>query len=187
MAASTDFHIRYATQDGMDNRNVAMKEFYGPTDLFNYDQICTTYLTSLKSSLYMRKSLRLLRQRKRSSWRPWGSTTSSPVRLMQRLCCFSPKMMRVCLAPLITISPDKLISFLHTLASPAGIALYFHNYSTWRAAPGIWLEDLFVREKYRGRGYGTALITALAREVEKINGGRLEWSVLKWNIPSINF
>lgn len=73
------------------------------------------------------------------------------------------------------------------LASPAGIALYFHNYSTWRAAPGIWLEDLFVREKYRGRGYGTALITALAKEVEKINGGRLEWSVLKWNTPSINF
>lgn len=72
-------------------------------------------------------------------------------------------------------------------ASPAGIALYFHNYSTWRAAPGIWLEDLFVREKYRGRGYGTALITALAREVERINGGRLEWSVLKWNTPSINF
>ncbi|KAF8425709.1 acyl-CoA N-acyltransferase [Tirmania nivea] len=72
-------------------------------------------------------------------------------------------------------------------ASPAGIALYFHNYSTWRAAPGIWLEDLFVREKYRGRGYGTALIAALAREVERINGGRLEWSVLKWNTPSINF
>ena len=73
------------------------------------------------------------------------------------------------------------------IASPAGMALFFHNYSTWRAAPGVYLEDLFVREKYRGRGYGTALITALARVVVNINGGRLEWSVLKWNTPSIKY
>jgi len=88
---------------------------------------------------------------------------------------------------LIIVPLAKLISFFHMLVSPVGMALYFYSYSTWRAAPGIWLEDLYVREKYRGRGYGTALITALASEVEKINGGRLEWSVLKWNTPSIKF
>ncbi|KAL7268181.1 Peroxygenase 1 [Rhizina undulata] len=70
---------------------------------------------------------------------------------------------------------------------PAGMALYFNNYSTWRAKPGIYLEDLFVRPEFRGRGYGTALLAALAQEVVEIDGGRLEWSVLKWNTPSINF
>ncbi|KAF2817544.1 GCN5-related N-acetyltransferas-like protein [Mytilinidion resinicola] len=69
----------------------------------------------------------------------------------------------------------------------AGMALYFHNYSTWRAAPGIYLEDLFVKPKYRKRGYGKALIRELAQEVVKINGGRLEWSCLNWNKPSLEF
>lgn len=69
----------------------------------------------------------------------------------------------------------------------AGMALYFHNYSTWRAAPGIYLEDLFVRPEFRGRGYGTRLLAELARETEKCGGKRLEWSVLKWNEPSLRF
>jgi len=69
----------------------------------------------------------------------------------------------------------------------AGLALYFHNYSTWRAAPGIYLEDLFVRPVYRGAGFGTALIQALARECVRLGCRRLEWSVLKWNTPSIDF
>lgn len=72
-------------------------------------------------------------------------------------------------------------------AEPAGMALYFHNYSTWRSAPGIYLEDLFVRPAHRGKGYGTALIRALARECERLGCKRLEWSVLKWNQPSIAF
>lgn len=67
------------------------------------------------------------------------------------------------------------------------MALYFNNYSTWRAAPGIYLEDLFVRPEYRGRGYGKRLLQELAREVKRIEGERLEWSVLKWNEPSIEF
>ena len=58
----------------------------------------------------------------------------------------------------------------------AGMALYFHNYSTWRAAPGIFLEDLFVRAEFRGRGYGTGLLRALARECETLGCKRLEWS-----------
>lgn len=70
---------------------------------------------------------------------------------------------------------------------PAGMALFFYNYSTWRARPGIYLEDLFVRPAYRKKGYGRFLLEALAKEVVAMNGGRLEWSVLKWNEPSIKF
>ncbi|KAL8746034.1 MAG: hypothetical protein Q9190_001901 [Brigantiaea leucoxantha] len=69
----------------------------------------------------------------------------------------------------------------------AGLALYFTNYSTWRATPGIYLEDLFVRPQYRGRGYGKLLLAELAKEVKRIGGGRLDWSVLKWNEPSLRF
>jgi len=69
----------------------------------------------------------------------------------------------------------------------AGMALFFHNYSTWRAAPGIYLEDLFVRPQYRRRGYATLLLRELAREVKRIKGGRLEWSCLKWNENALTF
>ncbi|TQS32626.1 hypothetical protein Golomagni_07053, partial [Golovinomyces magnicellulatus] len=68
-----------------------------------------------------------------------------------------------------------------------GMALYFYNYSTWRAKHGIWLEDLFVQPTERGKGYGKCLLVELAKEVEATNGGRLEWCVLKWNEPSIKF
>ncbi|KAI9830599.1 MAG: hypothetical protein M1826_004625 [Phylliscum demangeonii] len=68
-----------------------------------------------------------------------------------------------------------------------GMALYFYNYSTWRAAPGIYIEDLFVLPEQRGRGYGRRLLAELAREVRAVRGARLEWSVLKWNTPSIKF
>lgn len=67
------------------------------------------------------------------------------------------------------------------------MALYFTSYSTWRAKPGVYLEDLVVREEFRGRGYGKALIRKLAGEVKRIDGGRLEWSCLKWNEPSLKF
>ena len=67
------------------------------------------------------------------------------------------------------------------------MALFFHNYSTWRAAPGIYLEDLFVRPQFRKRGYGKALFRKLAQETLAVGGKRFEWSVLKWNEPSIEF
>ncbi|KAF7947462.1 hypothetical protein EAE96_008549 [Botrytis aclada] len=70
---------------------------------------------------------------------------------------------------------------------PIGMALYFYNYSTWRASAGIYLEDLYVRESARGKGYGSRLLSVLAKEVVDMEGGRLEWSVLKWNEPSIKF
>lgn len=69
------------------------------------------------------------------------------------------------------ISPEQPI--------PNCYGRYFNNYSTWRAKPGIYLEDLFVRPEFRGRGFGTALLAALAQEVVEIKGARLEWSVLK--------
>ncbi|OAX80468.1 hypothetical protein ACJ72_05203 [Emergomyces africanus] len=70
---------------------------------------------------------------------------------------------------------------------PAGMAMYFYNYSTWRSAPGIYLEDLYVQPEQRGKGYGLALLRRLAAEVCKVGGKRLEWSVLRWNEPSIKF
>ena len=69
----------------------------------------------------------------------------------------------------------------------AGFALFFHNFSTWQGKPGIWLEDLFVRPHLRGHGYGKALLTELARLAVERGCARLEWSVLDWNEPSINF
>ena len=69
----------------------------------------------------------------------------------------------------------------------AGFALFFHNFSTWEGRPGIYLEDLFVRPEHRGHGYGKALLVELARIAVERGCGRLEWSVLDWNEPSIAF
>jgi GNAT superfamily N-acetyltransferase len=70
---------------------------------------------------------------------------------------------------------------------PVGMALFFYNYSTWRSAPGIYLEDLYVQPSARGSGYGFKLLKYLAAKVLEVKGRRLEWSVLKWNEPSIKF
>ncbi len=68
-----------------------------------------------------------------------------------------------------------------------GFALFFHNYSTFLAQPGIYLEDLFVFPDQRGRGHGKALLTALARLAVERGCGRLEWAVLDWNEPAVRF
>lgn len=73
------------------------------------------------------------------------------------------------------------------LDGPVGFALFFHNYSTWLGKPGIWLEDLFVKPEQRGRGHGKALLVELARIAVERGCGRVEWSVLDWNEPSIAF
>ena len=70
---------------------------------------------------------------------------------------------------------------------PAGFALFFHNYSTFLARPGMYLEDLFVDPALRGKGIGKALITYLAKLATERECGRLEWSVLDWNQPAIDF
>jgi len=68
-----------------------------------------------------------------------------------------------------------------------GFALFFHNYSTFLGQPGIYLEDLFVKPEMRGRGVGKALLAHLARLARERGCGRLEWAVLNWNTPSIDF
>ena len=68
-----------------------------------------------------------------------------------------------------------------------GFAVYFASYSTWEAAPGLYLEDLFVRPAFRGRGLGKALMMQLAGRCIEQGLARFEWSVLDWNAPSIAF
>lgn len=69
----------------------------------------------------------------------------------------------------------------------AGFAVFFHNFSTWLGKPGLYLEDLFVRPEDRGKGYGRALLVHLARIARDRRCGRMEWAVLDWNEPAINF
>jgi GNAT superfamily N-acetyltransferase len=68
-----------------------------------------------------------------------------------------------------------------------GFALFFHNFSTWLGLPGVYLEDLFVRPEHRGKGYGRALLVRLAQIARDRGCGRLEWAVLDWNEPAIQF
>ena len=68
-----------------------------------------------------------------------------------------------------------------------GFALFFHNFSTFLGRAGIYLEDLFVKPEYRGRGYGKALLKKLAKIAVERGCGRLEWWCLDWNKPSIDF
>jgi GNAT superfamily N-acetyltransferase len=71
--------------------------------------------------------------------------------------------------------------------APVGFVLFFHNYSTFLGRPGIFIEDLFVDEAFRRRGFGAALLRYVAKVADERNCGRLEWSVLDWNEPAINF
>ena len=70
---------------------------------------------------------------------------------------------------------------------PAGFALWFRSYSTFLARPGIYLEDLFVFPEFRGHGLGRQLLVSLARTAVERGYGRLEWSVLDWNVDAIRF
>jgi len=71
--------------------------------------------------------------------------------------------------------------------TPAGFALFFHNFSTWMGRRGLYLEDLFVKPAVRGRGYGRALLVRLAQIARERECGRMEWAVLDWNEPAIQF
>jgi GNAT superfamily N-acetyltransferase len=70
---------------------------------------------------------------------------------------------------------------------PVGFAVFFHNFSTWLGRPGLYLEDLFVRPDKRGKGYGRALLERLAEIALERGCGRMEWAVLDWNEPAIQF
>lgn len=71
--------------------------------------------------------------------------------------------------------------------TPVGFAVYFYNFSTWLGRPGLYLEDLFVKPEHRGKGYGRALLVDLAKIARDRNCGRMEWAVLDWNEPAIQF
>ncbi|MGI8891657.1 MAG: GNAT family N-acetyltransferase [Chthoniobacterales bacterium] len=70
---------------------------------------------------------------------------------------------------------------------PVGFALFFHNFSTWMGRRGLYLEDLFVRPTVRGKGFGRALLVRLAELARERDCGRMEWAVLDWNEPAIQF
>lgn len=70
---------------------------------------------------------------------------------------------------------------------PIGLALYFFNFSTWTGRPGLYLEDLYVKPDHRGGGVGKAFFGQLGKIAQEKNCARLDWSVLKWNKPSIEF
>ncbi|ANM31785.1 diamine acetyltransferase [Acidobacteria bacterium Mor1] len=71
--------------------------------------------------------------------------------------------------------------------TPAAFALFFHNYSTFRGRPGIYLENLFVKPEFRGKGYGKAMLVHLAKLAVERGCDRVEWVVLDWNEPAIGF
>ena len=96
-------------------------------------------------------------------------------------------MKRNLAATLFGDNPSAEVLIAEYDTKPVGFALYFTNYSTFLAQPGIYLEDLFVDITMRGKGFGKALLTHLAKLAVERNCGRLEWSVLDWNQPAIDF
>jgi len=90
-------------------------------------------------------------------------------------------------AALFGVRPRAYCDLAYADREPAGFALWFYNFSTFLAKPGIYLEDLFVRPQFRGRGIGKALLASLAQRAIEQDCRRLEWWVLDWNTPSIEF
>jgi GNAT superfamily N-acetyltransferase len=84
-------------------------------------------------------------------------------------------------------SPRVFCDIVECDGAAAGFALWFYTFSSFRGRHGLWLEDLFVRPAFRGRGLGKALLAHLARRCVAEGLGRFEWSVLDWNAPSIAF
>lgn len=86
-----------------------------------------------------------------------------------------------------TDNPKVFCEIVEVDGAIAGFAIWFLNYSTWQGKHGIYLEDLFVRPQYRGKGYGKALLKHLATICEERGYGRFQWWVLDWNEPAIEF
>jgi GNAT superfamily N-acetyltransferase len=84
-------------------------------------------------------------------------------------------------------NPRVFCEIAEAEGAPAGFALWYYTFSTFQGRHGIWLEDLFVVPQRRGQGIGKALLADLARRCAREGLGRLEWAVLDWNTPSIDF
>jgi GNAT superfamily N-acetyltransferase len=97
------------------------------------------------------------------------------------------EQLRASLFPAAGAAPQAHCVLAEVDGAAAGFALYFFNYSTFLAKPGLYLEDLFVRPEFRGRGLGRALILHLAKLANARGCGRMEWAVLDWNKPAIAF
>lgn len=99
-------------------------------------------------------------------------------------CVATPEKLR---KTLFTSRPAAEVLIARQDGRPVGFALFFHNYSTFLAQRGLFLEDLFVDPDARGTGVGRALLSALARIAVERDCGRFEWNVLDWNEPAIGF
>ena len=88
---------------------------------------------------------------------------------------------------LFTDPPRLFCDIAEWSGEPAGFAVWFLNFSTFRGSEGIYLEDIFVRPAFRGRGIGKALMAGLAKRCVERGWARCEWAVLDWNAPSIEF
>lgn len=86
-----------------------------------------------------------------------------------------------------SVEPRFYVEIAEWHGEPAGFALWFFNYSTWQGKPGLYVEDLFVRPRFRKKGIGKALLVKLAKTAVEKGCGRYQWQVLDWNTPAIDF
>jgi GNAT superfamily N-acetyltransferase len=94
---------------------------------------------------------------------------------------------REILETIFSSDPKVFCDLVEVDGEIAGMVIWFLNYSTWQGKHGIYLEDLFIKPKYRGRGYGKALLKHLAKICDEKGYGRFQWWVLDWNSPAIEF
>ncbi len=104
-------------------------------------------------------------------------------RLLHEVVATEERLRRTLFGP----RPGAEVAIAEADGEPVGFALFFHNYSTFLAQPGLYLEDLYVRPEARGRGIGRALLAHLARLARERDCGRMEWWVLDWNEAAIRF
>ena len=90
-------------------------------------------------------------------------------------------------AALFSKDPRVFCEIAEHGGTPAGFSLWFYTFSSFRGRHGIWIEDIFVRQEFRGKGIGTAMLHKIARRCAEEKLGRLEWSVLDWNVNAIRF
>jgi GNAT superfamily N-acetyltransferase len=94
---------------------------------------------------------------------------------------------RELLETIFSSDPKVFCDLVEVDGEIVGMAIWFLNYSTWQGKHGIYLEDLFIKPEYRGRGYGKALLRHLAKICDERGYGRFQWWVLDWNSPAIEF